>query len=342
MFKKYYRVKKLIVLLFLLPALIATGCGQKDKTAPGDKETEKPAELKKVTVMLDWMPNTNHTGLYVAKEKGYYREQGLDVEIIQPGEGTTADQLVASGKADFGVSYQEGLTQARATGIPLVSVAAVIQHNTSAFASLKKTNIGSAKDFEGKRYGGWGSPVEEAMLKAVMEKAGADYAKLKNITLGAADFFSSIGRDADIEWIFYGWDGVEAKRRGIDLNLLMLKDLDPALDYYTPVIVTNEKHVAGQKELVKKFMAATVKGYEFAIGSPGEAADILLKNAPELNPDLVKASQEWVSKKYQDDAGRWGIQKEEVWRRYAQWMFDRKLIPQMIEPEKAFTNEFLP
>lgn len=342
MLKKPNFTIKLLVLVLLLPTLLFAGCGSKDKGAGSSKAAESTAQLKKVTVMLDWMPNTNHTGLYVAKDKGFYKDQGLAVEIVQPGEGTTTDQLVASGKADFGVGYQEGVTQARAAGVPLVSIAAVIQHNTSAFASLKKANIGSARDFEGKRYGGWGSPVEEAMLKAVMEKAGGNYAKLKNVTLGATDFFKSIGRDADIEWIFYGWDGVEARRRGIDLNLLMLKDLDPALDYYTPVITTNEKNAAEQIELVKKFMAATAQGYEFAIANPGAAADILLKNAPELNPALVKASQAWVSKKYQDDAARWGEQKEEVWRRYAAWMFERKLIPRMIEPEKAFTNEFLP
>ncbi|GAB4256713.1 ABC transporter substrate-binding protein [Thermincola ferriacetica] len=340
MAKSIYHVMKRFLIISLLPALVVTGCTKSNLSEKAGKD--KKAALKKVTIMLDWMPNTNHTGLYVAKDKGFYKAQGLDVEIIQPGEGTTADQLVAAGKADFGISYQESVTQARATGIPLVSVAAVIQHNTSAFASLKKDNITSVKDFEGKRYGGWGSPVEEAVLKAIMTKAGADYAKLKNITLGATDFFTSIGKDADIEWIYYGWDGIEAKRRGIELNLLMVKDLDPALDYYTPVIVTNEKHIAEQKEMVQKFMKATAQGYEFAIMNPAEAAKILLKNAPELNPELVKASQEWLSKKYQDDAEKWGIQKEEVWNRYARWMYDRQLIPRMIEPQKAFTNEFLP
>ncbi len=336
MFKK--GIHSLVVLSLLL-MLIISGCGQTE-TGTGDKNDD--GGLQKVTVMLDWMPNTNHTGLYVAKDNGYFEEQGLDVEILQPGEGTTADQLVASGKADFGVSYQEAVTLARATDIPLVSIAAIIQHNTSGFASLKEANIKSAKDFEGKRYGGWGSPIEEAMLQAVMDREGADFSKVENFTLGATDFFTSIGKDADIEWIFYGWDGIEAKRRGIELNLLMLKDLDPALDYYTPVIATSEKNIANNKDLVKKFVAATTKGYEFAIDNPEQAADILVKNAPELDAELVKASQEWLSSKYQDDASQWGVQKEEVWENYAKWMFDRELITKMIEPNKAFTNEFLP
>lgn len=341
---------KSVSTLSLALSFLVAGCGQTspapEKAAQPDQSSqpaaEAPAQPQKVTVMLDWFPNTNHTGLYVAKDKGFYKEQGLDVEIVQPGEGTVANQLVAAGEVDFAISYQEAVTQARATDIPLVSIAAIIQHNTSAFASLKTANIQSPKDFEGKRYGGWGSPVEEAVIKAVMDKAGADASKVQNVTLGATDFFTSIGRDADFEWIYYGWDGIEAKRKGIDLNLLMLKDLDPALDYYTPVIITNEKNVSEKKELVKKFMSATAKGYQSAIESPGDAAAILIKNAPELNADLVKASQEWVSTKYQDDAAQWGIQKEEVWTNYAKWMHDRKLIPKMVEANKSFTNEFLP
>jgi ABC-type nitrate/sulfonate/bicarbonate transport system substrate-binding protein len=330
------------IISVLLTAMLITALAACNQKQEADKKEAHKQSLQKVTVMLDWFPNTNHTGLYVAKDKGYFKEQGLDVEILQPGEGTTADQLVAAGKADFGVSYQESVTQARSTGIPLVSIAAVIQHNTSAFASLKEAGITSPKDFEGKRYGGWGSPVEEAVLKAVMQKANADFSKLKIVTLGETDFFKAIGRDADFMWIYYGWDGIEAKRQGKELNTIMLKDLDPALDYYTPVIVTNEKHAKTEKELVKKFMKATAKGYEFAIKNPEEAADILIKNAPELNKELVKESQKWLSTKYQDDAKQWGVQKEEVWKRYADWMFERGLIEKNIDPKAAFTNEFLP
>ncbi len=342
---KKYKNRNLILLVSLVLAftVLAAGCGQNSAEPVSENEkTGNETAAEKVTVMLDWYPNTNHTGLYVAAEKGFYEEQGLEVEIVQPGEGNTGEQLVAAGKAHFAIAAQESVTQARANDIPLVSIAAIIQHNTSGFASLKEDGIESVKDFEGKTYGGWGSPVEEAVLKAVMENEGADFSKLNIVTLGATDFFNSIGRDSDFQWIYYGWDGVEAERRGIELNLLMLKDLDPALDYYTPVIITGEKQIAEQPELVKKFMAATAKGYEFAIQNPAESADILLKHAPELNGDLVHASQKWLSEQYQADASQWGWQEKEVWERYARWMYERELIPKMIEADKAFTTEFLP
>ncbi|MGG2016932.1 ABC transporter substrate-binding protein [Bacillus sp. S10(2024)] len=305
----------------------------------GKKEESKE---QKVKVVLDWFPNTNHTGLYVAKTKDYYKKQGLDVEIIQPGENTSAEQMVASGKADFGVSYQENVTTARVEDIPVVSIGAVIQHNTSAFASLKKDNITSPKAFEGKRYGGWGAPAEEATLKTIMDKQQADYNKVQKVVLGQTDFFKSIGRDADFEWIYYGWDGIEAKRKGIELNTIMLKDLNPALDYYSPVIITSEKHAKQDKDFVKKFMKATTDGYNFAIKEPKEAADILIKNVPDINKELVQESQKWLSTKYQDDAKAWGVQKEEVWTNYMNFLYDNKVIKKKIDVKAAFTNEFLP
>ena len=172
------------------------------------QQSEK--ELEKITVVLDWTPNTNHTGLYVAKDQGYYEEEGLDVEIIMPGE-SGADQLVASGKADFGVSYQESITQARIQDVPIVSIAAVIQHNTSGFASPVEKNIVSPKDFEGKKYGGWGSPIEKSVIASLMKQENADPEEVSIINIGNTDFFTAVERDVDFAWIYYGWTGVESK-----------------------------------------------------------------------------------------------------------------------------------
>lgn len=333
--QKGWREMKKGLKALLAASLLFTFAG----CSAGKKEESKE---QKVKVVLDWFPNTNHTGLYVAKTKDYYKKQGLDVEIIQPGENTSAEQMVASGKADFGVSYQENVTTARVEDIPVVSIGAVIQHNTSAFASLKKDNITSPKAFEGKRYGGWGAPAEEATLKTIMDKHQADYNKVQKVVLGQTDFFKSIGRDADFEWIYYGWDGIEAKRKGIELNTIMLKDLDPALDYYSPVIITSEKHAKQDKDFVKKFMKATTDGYNFAIKEPQASADILIKNVPDINKELVQESQKWLSTKYQDDAKVWGVQKEEVWTNYMNFLYDNKVIKKKIDVKAAFTNEFLP
>lgn len=302
---------------------------------------KQPGTLEKVTFVLDWTPNTNHTGIYLAKEKGFYKDNGLDVEIIQPQEGSS-DTIVAAGKAQFGISYQEGVTFARAAGVPLVSIAAVIQHNTSGFASLKDKNILSPKDFEGKIYGGWGSEMEEATIKYLMDQVGADYSKVKIMTTGDADFFqASATGQIDFAWIFEGWAGIEAKQKGMDLNYIDLGKEAPIFDYYTPVIIANEDTIKNNKKLVEAFMKATIKGYESAIENPDEAADILIVAVPELNRELVLESQNFLSTRYKDEAEKWGLQKEEVWQRYTDWMFENGFIEESIDVTKAYTNEFI-
>lgn len=299
------------------------------------------AELQNVKVVLDWSPNTNHTGLYVAKDQGYFAEEGLNVDIVLPGSGG-AEAMVASGEVPFGVSVQENVTQSRIQGVPLVSIAAIIQHNTSGFAAPVAKNIKSPKDFEGKAYGGWGSPVEEAVIKSIMDLQGADVGKVKFLNIGDADYFTAVKRDIDFAWIFYAWTGIEAELRGEPLDMLYVKDFSEQLDYYTPVLVTNEKTIKDDPELVKAFMRAVSKGYNYAIDHPEEAAQILLKAVPELDNDLVVASQKWLSPKYKDDAPRWGEQKREVWQNYSDWMHERGLLEKPLDVDAAFTNEFLP
>ena len=324
------KTKTMLVAALLL--VLFMGACQKKQSAPTAPE--------KISVTLDWTPNTNHTGIYVAQELGYFTKEGLDVDILQPGQGVT-DQIVATGKSQFGVSYQENVIRARSENIPLVSIAAIIQHNTSGFASLKKAGITSPQGFAGKRYGSWDSPSEQAILKSIMDKNKADFASVKIIS-GVYDFFSTIGKDADFEWIYYGWDGVEANRRGIELNYIALKDLDPVFDYYTPVIISSEQQILSKPETAKKFLAAVSKGYEYCIIHPQEAANILLKHVPELNSDQVKLSMDYLAKEYQADAPKWGYQKPEVWQRFIDWMYLERLIPISPESGKSFSNDYLP
>lgn len=333
--------RKSLLLLLLSAVLLVAGCGNTGKTPENNSDGDQPEELTDITLMLDWSANTNHTGLYAAQELGYYKEEGLNVSIVQPGAGGS-DALVAAGKADFGVSYQETVTLARTQGVPIVSIAAVIQHNTSGFAAPVDRGIRKAADFEGKAYGGWGSPVEEAIMKSIMEQDNADVGKVKMINMGDADFFTAVKRDIDFAWIFYAWTGIEAAQRGVDLDMIYVKDYSEALDYYTPVLVTGEDMIRNKPEVVKAFMRATAKGYEYAISQPEEAAALLSKAVPELDKELVLASQKWLSPKYKDDAPRWGEQKAEIWKGFADWMYERKLLDQPLEADKAFTNDFLP
>lgn len=325
----------------IIAASIFAGCGSTDKKA--ETNTADKKELTKVKVILDWTPNTNHTGLYVAKDKGYYKEEGLDVEIIQPSEGAVGN-LIAAGKGDFGVSYQEDLTYARTSDnpLPIKAIAAVIQHNTSGFAAPKSKNIKTVKDFEGKTYGGWGSPSEKAVLQAIMQKEGADFNKLKIVDMGNQDFFAATKSNVDFAWIYEGWTGIDAKLKNIPLDYVEVRKLNPDLDYYTPILISNENTLKNKPEMVKKFMKATTKGYEYAISNPEDSAGILVKNAPEIDKNLAVESQKYLKNKYKEDAQRWGEMKTTVWSNYTKFLLDKKLINKDMKAEDAFTNEFLP
>ena len=275
----------------------ASDAAQSADNTASDDDTK---DLEDVTVILDYVANTNHTGMYVALDQGYYKDAGLNVSIVEPTEGATAT-LVAVGKGDFGISYQEDVTIAltSADPLPIKAIAAILQHNTSGFATYEGKGINSPKDFEGKTYAGWGGPGEEAVLKAVMTQDGADFSKLN-------------------------------------------RDLDSRLDYYTPVIIANNDTLENKPEMVKKFLAATEKGYEYAIENPDESAEILLKYTPDSSPELLQKSQEYLADKYMEDTDQWGVMKDEVWDNYTDFMVEYGVIDKAIPAADCYTNEFLP
>lgn len=331
-----------IFIITICVAFLLARCG-KNFIYSGHTSNAPAQKPIKVKVLLDWIPNTNHTGIYVAKDKGFYAEQGIDVDIVQPSDSGSI-HIVAANKAEFGISYQGQVIYARASNnpLPVKAVAAIMQHNTSGFASPVSSNIKSPKDFENKRYGAWGSPVELEVLKSVMKKYNADFSKLRIINMGKMDFFMGIKRDIDFAWIYYGWDGIEAELKHIPLNFIPLTEIDSRLDYYNPIIVTNESFLQQHGDVVKRFLAATSKGYAYCISNADDAVKSLLKFAPETDSGLAVASQRYLADKFKADANRWGEMKESVWHTYGEWMFDNGLIKNKLMTKEAFTNEYLP
>ena len=302
-----------------------------------------PSAPRPVTLMLDWVPNTNHTGLFVAQHEGYFVDEGLQVEIVQPGE-VYAEQAVAGGAADFGVSFQEQVTLARADDVPLVSIAAILQHNTSGFAARAGLGGGAPRGWEGLRYGSFGSPFERPTIDALMACDGGDIDRLEWIETGFTDPLALLQQgQIDLAWIFYGWQGVQAEQLGIDLDLVMMEDhFDCIPDYYTPVLIAGEATLSNRPELTRDFLRAVSRGYAFAAENPDEAAEMLLASAPELDREVVLASQQWISPRYQAEALRWGEQSAARWQDYADWMTGRGLLSETFQAERAFSNEYLP
>ncbi len=313
----------------------------KDSGAETGSGADK-TQLQDVTVILDYVANTNHTGMYVALDQGYYEEAGLNVRIIEPTQGTTAT-LIAVGKGDFGISYQEDVTVALTSHdpLPIKAIAAIIQHNTSGFATYKDKNIKSPKDFEGKTYAGWGGPGEEAVLKAVMTQAGGDFSKLTMVVSDGSGF-EALRDKADVMWFFEAWDNVKCRLNDFPIQYTPVRELDERLDYYTPVIIASDRTLEERPDMVRKFLAATEKGYQYAIEDPKSSAEILQKYAPDYSLEMLTMSQEYLASKYMEDSDRWGVMKDEVWDGYTGFMEEYGVIEEAIPAKKCYTNEFLP
>ena len=317
--------KRLLALMLAAAAALSlSGCsGQENNSSTAENSGSE--ELTKVSIVLDWTPNTNHTGLYAAQKMGYYEEAGLEVEILPAPEGGSS-ALVAAGGADFGIDAQDTLAPAFVgeDALPVTAVAALIQHNTSGIISLASDNIQSPKDLEGKTYATWENPVEQAVIKSLMEADGGDFSKLNLVPSTVSDVITALNTNIDTVWIFYAWDGVAT-----------------TFDYYTPIIIANNDFLAENPDTAKAFLAATAKGYEYAIENPDAAADILLEAAPELDPEIVKASQEWLADQYIADAEKWGYIDPARWDGFYTWLTENNLVDGELPAGTGYSNDYL-
>lgn len=325
----------MILMLSMLFGFCLVGCNASNKK-----------EADSITIVLEWTPNTNHTGIYVAKEMGYFAEKGLDVQVVQPPEGG-AEALVASGKAQFGVSCQDSLAPAFVgdSNIPITAVAAILQHNTSGIISRAGEGMDTPKGLEGKKYATWDAPVEKATIRDVMADEGGNFDLVELIPSTVTDEVSALrSKSVDAIWIYYGWTGIACQVAGLEADYFEFADIDPVFDFYTPVIIGNNAWLKENTETAKAFMEALSKGYTYAANNPKEAADILMEASPELksNSELVYKSQEYLAKEYIADAEQWGEFDAERWAAFYNWLNENNLLEDKIEPYYGFTNDYLP
>lgn len=296
-----------------------------------------------IDFILDWMPNTNHTGVFVAQEKGYFEEAGLNVTIQRPSKDSAKD-LVGVGKGQFGINFQEYLGDAMANGLPVTAVAAIIDENTSGIISPRDLGIDSPKQLENTRFGTWNIPIELAMVEYVMEEAGADFDVLKLVpNSGENTVISLVNDQFDSAIVYYAWDGIMAEHQGIDVEFIFFKNLTEKLNFYSPVIIANNDYLVDYPKKSRAFIQAVKKGYQFAMEHPKEAADILIKHAPELEDEraFIHESQNWLSQHYASSPESWGLIDEERWNNFFGWAYEQNLLQKDISAMVTSTNEFV-
>lgn len=321
-------MKKIVCLILsAILMLCFTGCGKDEG---------------EITLVLDWTPNVNHLGFYVAQKMGFYEDCGLKVDIVQPPENG-AEMMVASGKAEFGVSFQDSLAPCLSLEEPmdLVAVAALCQSNLSGIISAKDKGIDSFKKLEGKTYSTWGSPIEQAIIGYAMEKDGGDVEKLDMINSTVTDVLGVLETNVvDTMWVYEYCEVIEAELYDKEYNYLDFRSVDEVLDYYTPVLVTSNKYLSENSEEARKFVEATKKGYEYAASHPEEAAKILMESTDGLDERIVVEGAKFISDYYLDENGEWGTIEKERWDGFFKWLFEKGLVERDLTGT-GFTKKYL-
>ena len=319
--------------------LALAACGN---SAPADEPDGTAGEGTPITFCLDWTPNTNHTGIYVAQKQGFFADEGLNVTIVQPSEDG-AEAMIGTGQCQFGVSFQDYIANALVAGnTSIQAVAAIIQHNTSGIMSRQEDGITTARAMEDHTYATWELPVEQATIKQVVEADGGDYSKVKMVPYEVDDEVAGLrAKMFDTVWVYEWWAVQNAKIQNYPVNYFAFADMDPVFDYYTPVIAANDQFAASNPEVVKGFLRAAKRGYEYAAANPAEAAEILCKAVPELDAKLIQTAQEFISPEYISDAKAWGDIDADRWGRFYQWLNDEKLVENAIDVKAGFTLEYL-
>ena len=341
--KNLVKITALTTVSVMAIGLLA-GCGAAGSNTADSGSTESTVDI---TVCLDWTPNTNHTGLYVALEKGYYEEAGLNVTIVQPPENG-ATEACSAGQAQFAIDAQDTLAAAFTSDTPMevTAVAALIQHNTSGIISLKGQGMDSPKGLEGNTYLTWDSPIELAMMENVVTADGGDWSKVNQIPNTVTDEAQDVQVNPDHAiWVFAGWGQINAEVNDIETDFFYFKDINDTFDYYTPILIANNEFLESNPDAAKAFLSATEKGYEYAIENPKDAADILINGDSTKSlvgsEDLVYASQEWLADQYIADASKWGYIDPERWDGFYAWLFNEGLIEKELPAGTGYSNDYL-
>ena len=250
----------------------------------------RPLAADEVAVALDWTPNTNHVGLYVAEEKGWYDEAGLEVAIL-PYTDTSSATLVANGVADLGVLSSLSFFTQRAAGADLVAVMAVVQHETGRLVfDGEREDIRTPADLDGLTYGGFGTAWEEALISTIIREAGGE-GEFETVTLGTGAYEALAAGRIDFTLEVSTWEGVNAELEGRPQRAFHYAD-HGVPDQHTTLIGARGAWLEENAQTARAFLEATRRGYAFAAENPEEAADILIEATGGMlaNEALVHAS----------------------------------------------------
>ena len=292
------------------------------------------SQMSKISVALDWTPNTNHAGFFVANARGLYKAAGIEVDFLSPLDNNyqqTPRQRVESGEVHFGIAPSETVISCHTSDKPrqegkrLVAVAALLQTQTSAIVTLKSSGIDSPKQLDGKKYASYEGRFEMPIIQQLIRDDGGEGTaiEVKPGEHGLGIFNTLLNRPEEYHatWVFMPWEGVIAKSKGVELNVF---DLEQIPYGYTPILVGREDVLDSMLSTVKAFLSATAQGYKLAAQNPEESAQIVCQVAThkgiELSQDIVKESAKELAPAFLTAEGSWGCMEAARWEKFTAWL----------------------
>lgn len=325
----------------LAVALLALALGL---AACGEKSEDVTGETESLSLTLDFYPNPDHAGIYMAQKLGYFEEAGLDVSIHTPSDPAAPVKLLASDQTDLAISYEPEVLLARDKGLGVVSVAALVNRPLTSMIWLKKSGIRGIGDLRGKTIATAGIPYQDAYLKTILARANLTPSDVKAVNVGFGLLPAIVGGRA--EAMLGGFRNVE----GVDLRLRGKHPVVTPVDrlgvptYDELVLVAQRQRLDDDPEAIRLFLAALARGTAAAAENPGAAAQALLEANPDLDPKLTRAEVAATLPLLTPPRGGqpYGYMDPARWRRFAGWMRDNRLVSALFPPAAVLSNAYLP
>ena len=324
--KKLITKSSTAVIALALALLLVISCDSEPETAS-------------VKLALDWYPNANHLGLYIAQQKGYFEEENLDVTMYTPSDPSTVLQTVGAGQDDFGMSYQPDVLLARNEGVPVVSILGVVQHPLNSLMTLQSSGITRPAQLAGKKVGYPGIPTNEPLLETMLKAdglSGLEDIELVNIGWNISE--SLIGEKVDgVVGAYWTHESINMENIGYPVNVMRMEEWGVP-DYYELVLVTSEDYLSENEDVAERFVRAIKRGYEEAIGDAQAGVDVLVaENEGEIDESIDRPGADLLVPMWQlPSGGGFGTQEPARWNSFVQWMKDNGMLEQSLDASAAY------
>jgi putative hydroxymethylpyrimidine transport system substrate-binding protein len=329
-------MNRLLLPLAIAAALAVSACGEKDDP------TGAPAK-ERITLMLDFFPNADHAGIYEALESGEFARAGLDVRIEVPGDPSAPLKLLAAGRTDLAISYEPEVFLARDKGADVVSIGALVSEPLTSIIAIGKNRLHSPADIESHTVGTAGIPYQSAYLRTILEQAGADPARTKEVNVGfdlvpamlSKKVYATLGG-------FWNYEALQLQRKKRHPSVIRVDDAGvPTYDEL--VIAARRDEVGRRAATLRRFLQALARAHSRLRADPAAGTEALLKANRDLDPGLQReAVAKTIPAFFPSESGKpWGWQNLRQWQAYGRWLYENDLIKRPAS-SAAVTNDLLP